>query len=297
MTTDLQAENLAEAVLKTFAFFDTFNYPLTVFEAWRLCEVKTEFLEISKVLNENYLASRLTQKNGFYFLIGRENLVEERRKFALLSEQKMQRARLAVRLWRFVPGLKGVALCNNFYYRPESDIDLLVITAKNSLWLTRFLTIAITQLIGLRINNKKTADQICLSFFVSEDGLDLSPLMMPDSDPYFIYWFAFLDPLFDDGVFTKFWNENLNIRRKLPNANLPTEAPFRVLARKSHWLAPVFFDNCVRPWQKKVISRKKINPDNEPTGVVSSETVLKSHEQDRRREFRHRFEENLKKHL
>lgn len=297
MTKLLQVENLAEAVLRTFAFFDTFSYPLTLFEVWHFCGKKAELSEIQEVLLGEFLAVRLSQKNGFYFLRGRECLVEKRRQFAVIAEKKMYRARFVTKLWRFVPGLKGVALCNNFYYSPKSDIDLLIITAKNSLWLTRFLIIAITQIIGLRISSKKIADQICLSFFVSEDGLDFSTLMIPGGDPYFIFWFAFLDPIYDDGVFKKLWLENNQIRNNLPNFIFPEVAPFRVLKRRLYWQAPVFFDRLVAPWQKKIIAQKKINLNNEPNGVVVSEKVLKFHEQDRRREFRQRFEDNLKKYL
>ena len=297
MTTELPTKNLAEAILKTFAFFDTFNYPLTVFEVWRLCEQKADFSEIQNILEEDFLASRLAQKNGFYFLRGQNEIIEHRRQFAILAEKKMRRARLALKLWRFVPGLKGAAVCNNFYYHQESDVDLLVITDKKSLWLTRFLVTIITHFAGLRMDRKKIANQVCLSFFISEDGLNLSSLMLPDSDPYFIYWFAFLDPLYDDGVFQKFWEENQTIREKLPNASSPYFSPFRSLSGKKHWLAPEFLDKIARYFQKKRIGRRKINLDNEASGVVISNSVLKFHEHDRRREYRCRYEENLKKYL
>lgn len=297
MTTDLQAENLAEAILKTFAFFDTFNYPLTSFEVWRLCEIKADFSEIQNALSENFLSSCLEQKNGFYFLRGRENIIESRRQFAILAEKKMRRARLALKLWRFVPGLKGVAVCNNFYYHPESDVDLLVITDKNSLWLTRILVTLITHFAGMRMDRKKITDQICLSFFVSENGLDLSSLMLSDSDPYFVYWFAFLDPLYDDGIFKTLWEKNEVIRKKLPNAIYSYSSPFRSLSSKKHFVALNLFDKISRYFQKKRISKKSINPENEANGVVISDSVLKFHEHDRRREYRQRYEENLRKYL
>lgn len=297
MTTDLQTKNLAEAILKTFAFFDTFDYPLTAFEVWHLCSFKADFLEIQNCLEEDFLSSRLAQKNGFYFFKGRESIVEHRRRFAILAEKKMRRARLALRLWRFIPGLKGVAVCNNFYYHSESDVDVLVITDENSLWLTRFLVTIATHFAGLRMDRKKINDQVCLSFFVSKKGLDFSSLMLQDGDPYFVYWFAFLDPLYDDGVFAQLWEENEVIRKKLPNALSPSFSPFRSLSQKKHFVAPIFLNKIARYFQKKRINRRKINPENEAGGVVISDTVLKFHERDRRREYRNRYEENLKKYL
>ena len=297
MTSDLQAENLAEAVLRTFAFFDTFNYPLTPFEAWHFCAQKTDFSSVLAVLSEDFLAIRLAQKNGFYFLCGREELVEKRREFSGLAEKKMRRARWVACLWRFVPGLKGVAVCNNFYYRPDSDIDLFVITAKDSLWLTRFLATVIAQISGLRRYRQNISNQVCLSFFVSEEGTDLSPLLIPGGDPYFIFWFAFLDPIFDDGVFQNFWESNQEIRAALPNFQNFQAAPFRALASRRHFLLAKKFDDFFRQLQKKRMEKKTRQPDNEATGVVISDAVLKFHEQDRRREFRTRFENNLRKHL
>lgn len=297
MKENLQAENLEEAIWKIVVFFDSFDYPLTIFEAWRFCEWPADFPEVHQVFSGDFLTARLSQSNGFYFLKGREILVEKRRKFSLLAEKKARRARMAIRLWRFVPGLKGVALCNNFYYREESDVDLFIVVADGYLWLTRFLVTVITHLAGLRPRHKKVADKICLSFFVSEKALDLSPLMISGGDPYFIAWFAFLDPIFNDGVFKKLWEDNIEIRKSLPNYSAPIGAPFRSLSWDVFKKFPLVSRQLFRSWQKKIIARKNISPDNEPGGVVVSDDVLKLHEHDRRREFRLRFENALRKKL
>lgn len=297
MTNSLHEDKLAEEILKTFAFFDTFNYPLTSFEVWRLCRVKVDYLDIVDVLAKEFLSSRIDQVNGFHFFKGRENIINERREFSILAEEKMRRARFALKLWRLVPGLKGVALCNNFYYHSGSDVDLLIITDKESLWLTRVLITLITHVAGLRMDRKKIANQICLSFFISEEGLDLSPLMIPDGDPYFVYWFSFLDPLYDDGVFKKLWEENEAIRQEIPNATFFDFSPFRSLSNKKRFLVSSFLNNIARYFQRKRIDSKSVNTKNEANGVVISDTVLKFHENDRRREYRQRYEDNLKKYL
>jgi hypothetical protein len=62
--------------------------------------------------------------------------------------------------------------------KPESDIDLFIITEKKKVWLTRFFCVAVTKLFGLRPRDDKTRDTICLSFFASEVGMGLKELML-----------------------------------------------------------------------------------------------------------------------
>ena len=69
------------------------------------------------------------------------------------------------------------------------------------------------------------------------------------------------------------------------------------LHEMGHFLLAKKFDDFFRQLQKKRMEKKTRQPDNEATGVVISDAVLKFHEQDRRREFRTRFENNLRKHL
>jgi hypothetical protein len=116
--------------------------------------------------------------SGFYFLPGREGLVERKREFFQLSEKKFKIAKRAAWILHFIPTIKMIAICNNFYYRPQSDIDFFIITKNNRLWLTRFLATIVLEIFGLRARGRRTADKVCLSFYLSENHLNLENVLL-----------------------------------------------------------------------------------------------------------------------
>lgn len=102
---------------------------------------------------------------------------------------------------RFLPGIRLVAICNSLsMYATDkgSDIDLFIVTKTGRLWLVRLLVTAYFQLLGVRRHGKKVAERFCLSFFVSEAGMDFAPFAL-ENDPYLAAWLAHLKPIVDIG--------------------------------------------------------------------------------------------------
>ena len=187
---------LKKAIIDVIAFFDLFNCPLTVFEIWKYLNLKQETIySISKILDSNELNNIISQKNGFYFLVGKEKIVKLRINEYNLSCEKFKIGLKAAQKLRYINGVKMVAICNNIFYKKESDIDFFIITSPNRIWLTRLLVTLIIHFYGLRRYDKKIADKICLSFYISENKMNLKDITLK-SDPYFYIWLANLYPLY-----------------------------------------------------------------------------------------------------
>jgi predicted nucleotidyltransferase len=95
-----------------------------------------------------------------------------------------------------------IALCNSRAMGKadkNSDIDLFVITKKENLWTARFIVTAITAILGVRRRNthglKKTKDKFCLSFFITEEAMNLGDIRLQPNDPYLDRWIYTLLPL------------------------------------------------------------------------------------------------------
>jgi hypothetical protein len=185
--------NLEEAILMVIVFFDMFDYPLTSFEIWKFLNVKCELYDVLEVLveikNINFnnvntptlLAKRGQQKNGFYFLAGREEIADLRVKRYNIADRKFKRAILIGRVFKIIPWIKMLAVGNimgSNNSKDESDIDLFIISQKNRVWITRFFCVSIIKIFGIRPTTNNVRDKICLSFFVDEAALDLSGLML-----------------------------------------------------------------------------------------------------------------------
>jgi 8-oxo-dGTP pyrophosphatase MutT (NUDIX family) len=293
---------IRKAIVRAVAFFDLFDYPLTAFEIWKYCSAKCELLEITDEVGKSFLQ----EKSGFYFLPGREEIVEVRKKRYNYSLRKLKRARLIAKIFKIIPWIKMIAAGNiigSFNLKDGSDIDLFIITKKNKIWLTRFFCVLITKVLNLRPTQKNSRDKVCLSFFIDEDDLNLDKLMLKNKtdDIYFIYWLAGLVPIFNrDEIFVKLIFANSWLNNCLPN-----------------WQAGIFSDklSAGKPWPKfcqqiinfafgwlkditKKIQLKKLPQNlkelmNKDTRVVINDNILKLHALDRRAEYQNLFGLNL----
>jgi hypothetical protein len=316
-----------EDIIKPLIFLDIFDYPPTAIELWRFLGVKAGLGEVmdichsraggNPVLSSRTLDPRLRgDDNGFYFLSGREELIEKRREFFQLSEKKFKIAKRAAWLLHFIPSIKMIAICNNFYYRPQSDIDFFIITAANRLWLTRFFATIILDIFGLRARGKKRADKICLSFYLSEENMSLESVVLKPAkycgptetdDPYLSYWLAFLEPIYGQECYNKFWEANAWLKNIFPNIE-----PKRPVSRRQvggiksrEYTLPVaeaapplprrglsaYFGDWLEKLAKKIqwwkisVHVKEMAVFND-SRVVINDAMLKFHENDRREFYR-----------
>jgi len=289
-------------VLATLAYFDLFDYPLTGWEVRRfLWEKKIEPVEVFAALDELVEQEKLERVLGYYCLPGRSEIIHTRWQRYLLAEPKYKRALRAARFLRFVPNVLTVAVCNNLAYsnvKKESDIDLFIITKRKRIWLTRLLVTAVVQLLGLRRYGKKIANRCCLSFYLTDEHLDISSLSLPGGDPYLSYWLATLSPLYDcDGAFEKFWQANTKLLQQVPNARAKYLSDRRTLREKiiGHYTPTkigAWLEVSAKRLQRKIMARRE-RERTPGTGVVISDNILKFHEEDRRELYRQQWKERL----
>lgn len=336
---------MEQSILRALAYFDLADYPLTKEELFSFLwqppiidyDEFCEFLSLrggSEASDEVPTASRDPRfaigtiprdrhapaglamtgtKFGYYFLSGREQIVELRRQRLLVSELKMKIARRAAKKIRAAPFLKAIFVCNSVgteQAKTEGDIDFFIVAAPGRIWLVRFFTNLILRLWGLRTYGPKTNNRICLSFYVDSANLDLSGLRAVEDDVHFIYWLHQMVPLYDpQNYYAKFLSANIWTEKYLPN--------FKPNAR-AKYILPVIQSKIGRLWQglwermwtsgygnllenqvkqiqllklKPSLKAKAREPDN---GVVIKEGVLKFHENDRRLEYYRAWKEKLK---
>ena len=218
-------QSLRQSILNTLAYFDLADYPLTKEELfsflWQPQAVNyVEFLSVLDNLN-------LPFKSGYYFLPGREKIIEERQCKLLISEEKLKIARRAAKIIRSAPFLKAVFVCNTAgsgQAGEDSDIDFFIVAEKNRIWITRLLVTFLLELFHLRRVGKRIKNKICLSFYVTTENLDLAKLRVADDDIHFAYWLNQMLPIFDpDNYYLKFLQANSWTKTYLPNINLSSK--------------------------------------------------------------------------
>ncbi|MBI4835732.1 MAG: nucleotidyltransferase domain-containing protein [Candidatus Abawacabacteria bacterium] len=189
-----------------------------------------------------------------------------------------------------IPEIKDILLVNSYALgalKPTSDIDLLVITAPQTLWWARLKLTAALELAGIRRKPGHVEEQICLSFLVTENALDMSKIAIPN-DIYLLYWTAQVIPLFATPR-VSWWLSNQWLHQFLPNFPFPESA--YSLPRKAHYISQLLNSAVQLPLKlRHQLKKKKLGKES---SIIISDNMLKFHNEDRRALYRQKTDNEL----
>lgn len=304
--------DLAWSVMGTLAWFSIHKRPLSVPEIRRrLLRNNATEDEIRDTLA--VLDTKITEHRGFYSITDtkvRYPDTETDRWY----RYKWWRVRLAVSILRLVPYVRLVAIANTVADRTasrDSDIDVFIVVKHGRLYLARTMIAALLLATGLKRHGKKVANRVCITFFVSTEGLDLQSIAFEPYDIYLAYWIHQLVPVLDDGhTHQDVLAANSWINTYLPSApesSIPTRPP-SLTAKLQERLFGTFVGELLEQrlgkWQKARILRKSKAPEledgasteeREHVQIVATDQMLKLHEKERRLLYRQEWEELMKK--
>lgn len=287
---------LEESLYRVLAYFAYFQFPLTTFELWKWCDAPSvTILEIEEVLkSSSWLRLHgCTSDQGFFALGDVAAWRVERILRATDALRKSRRASQFVKWASRLPWIKMIAVCNSLAFsftNEESDIDLFIVTERGKIWSTRLILAGALALARAR-PGERAKDPVCLSFFVTDDRLDLSSVKIGQDDPYLLYWIATLSPLLDRGdTLAKLRAANGWMRPNVPRAHGVCRAQAYAVpsVRK---LPDIFgFERIAERMQRArfpLTLRKMMNTD---TRVVVTDSMLKFHHNDRRQDILETYE-------
>ena len=318
----MNLSTLEQTILRTIVYFDLFSYSLTELEIWKW-QLHDRNYE-SGIMNQGYRLAEIVEtieksealknvldfNNGFYYLKGRGELVEERKRRYVVSDHKFKRAKFWIGFLQYAPFVRAIAICNNLSYhnaKDSSDIDLLVTTEPEHIWTARFFLTGFLKLFRLRPGDRKNYDGLCPSFFVSSRAMDMESLALKGGDPHFAFLTNDITPIAGQKkYFEKFSADNLWVKKNLLAGLAPLFHPRRQLQyyAPGGWLQKIgeiffltllFIEKYLEKLQRRILpdelARLAEIPDS---GVFISSDVLKFHKNDRRAYFKEKFEAKLK---
>lgn len=214
----VDASVLERAILKTVLYSDLFDYPLTVEEvAHYLIGAPCTVDEVCVCLARSaWLAERVVQTNGYVALRGRESLIARRLERAGASDQLWQPARRFVRVLSLLPFVRMVAITGALAMNNSAagdDIDVLIVTAPDRVWLTRAFAVALVYA------GKLCGDTLCPNYVISERVLALEKQSL-----FVAHEFVQMVPVYGRCVYDRMCAANRWIDHVLPN----TARPFRM---------------------------------------------------------------------
>lgn len=213
-------KDLLHAIRATLAYADIFDYPLTSFEIWKFLIAKKRFSQ-KEVFGTLSTKNSISTKAGFYYLSKRTPLVYKRRKNAKYNKEKYTIAQKMSSYIGKLPtvlfvGLTGSVSMQNA--QENDDIDLFLITKKNTMWISRFTVMILLELLGIRRKKNEThpKNKICINLYMDERFLAFK---QKTQNLYTAHEVVQVIPLFNrKDTYGRFLQENRWVERFLPNA-------------------------------------------------------------------------------
>lgn len=203
--------DIKKHILATIAYFDLFDYPLTIDEIYLYLPAKCVAEDFDYGLR-CLVTDRLIYHIGKFYTLKNDYFLIERRINGNAKAGKLigTAKRVSNLLIRF-PFVRGIAISGSLsknFADDDSDIDLFIITAKNRLWIARTMMHCFKKLTFLA--NRQ--HYFCMNYYIDEQELQIQ-----EKNIYTAIEIATLMPLHGDTTFEQFYAANAWTRGFLPN--------------------------------------------------------------------------------
>jgi len=207
-------------IIDTFSYFDVFDYPLTLKEL----KLYLHYENLSKKVIKDKISDIpiIDNRLGYFFLKGREAIAVKRKMQEEISTRKRDIALNASLLLRRIPGVKLIGVSGSAAMNSSSendDIDLFIITRRNTLWIVRAAVVILMKFFGIKreYKSKDNKNKFCLNMFLDEKYMDLSD----KKSLYSAHEIVQLKVLYDKGsTFNKFIENNHWINSYFPTISI-----------------------------------------------------------------------------
>jgi len=297
-----KATYLRNAILATIIYYDIFDYPLTLVEIHkylvnpgRLSNIQGGIGEIklSDIIDElDRLVDPgiINQKNGFYFLNGRNDLYELRIERDKISARKWKKFLRMAKFLALAPYLRGVFASGSMTIdntTEESDFDVLIIIRSGRLYTCRFFLWAVSSFLGIRRkkHQKIAPDKLCFNHYITDDSLYINHESIFNAQTYInlkpvMIKPEILDQFYVENLWLNNYAYNFHPHNNFVDRNVKPPDTFVILAKTLEFIFDSFFGNTTER-VLKYFQQRRIKSDPviyEPGGrIVFTDQELEFH--------------------
>jgi hypothetical protein len=212
--------NLEKAIVKTLCYADVFDYPLTRREIFK------RLIYPGKSVKQKQIDCCLKRINiirnidGYFYLAGRKDIINIRLERQYEAGKKIIIAKKIAKLLKRLPFIKLIGISGGLAVEntdAKDDIDIIIITETDTVWIVRFISVLILNMFGVRRkpNDVLVRNKICLNMFLDDNHLEIKT---SSRDLYTAHEIAQMVPLINRSLtYEKFITSNLWILEFLPN--------------------------------------------------------------------------------
>jgi len=163
---------LRSSILKTLAYFDLFNYPLSLEDIRRFLDVEADEVVIEREVRSLLRQARVYRTGPYYSLQDNPALADRRQKGEVHADELLLIAAHNAKLLYQFPFVRGVCISGSLSKRcadERADIDYFIITRANRLWIARTLMHCFKKLSYLRGHQHR----FCMNYYIDEEALEI----------------------------------------------------------------------------------------------------------------------------
>lgn len=164
--------------------------------------------------------NRVKFQNGYYFLEGNKGAILKRDLRKRFSVKKMKIAKKVAEVLERIPTVRMVGVTGSLAMgnaNEASDIDLMIITTRGTVWVTRAISYLTLKLLGFNLRKPKDRnekDKLCFNMWLDERDLKIEK-----QNIYTAHEIAQIVPLINkEKTYEKFLSVNSWIKDYWPNA-------------------------------------------------------------------------------
>ena len=161
-------------------------------------------------------------RNGCFFLTTATFDINERKIRSLQARKKLLELRTLLDFCKNLSWVRGVAVTGSVgvgQADADDDVDLLVVTSKNRLWITRVVLIVFAEILGKhRSRTGSSENEWCFNLWLESDKLSVHPASRSIYTAYEVIQAKWL--LDKDSIQNWFYFSNMWVRKILPNSQI-----------------------------------------------------------------------------
>ena len=169
---NINVSPLGKCIIKTLAYYDIFNYPLTAEEIYHnLGANHVSSFDVTNEIEKLFKDGLIYKKNSFYLLTNNDKYISRRIDGNKLAAKKINSAYRMTNFISKFPYVRAILLSGSIskgYMEKDSDVDYFIITQPNRLWVTRLLLMLFKKIFLL--NSRKV---FCINYFVDTETLEI----------------------------------------------------------------------------------------------------------------------------
>jgi hypothetical protein len=163
---------LRSSILKVIAYFDLFNYPLSLEDILYFLDTEAEEYPVRKELEALIKEGCLFRTGPYYSLQNDPTLADKRNNSRHRADALLPIAEKGARLLFQFPFVRGVFISGSLSKRcaeEKEDVDYFIVTSANRLWIARTIMHLFKKLTYLRGHQHR----YCMNYYVDEEALEI----------------------------------------------------------------------------------------------------------------------------